>query len=137
MEFWVGIVFSPIVFVTACLLAVIDEMIEKACPTAPDSKGRLRWVFITKRMRPVAMGTLMGLVPFLPIVDGFQKDGYELIARIGTYVFAGILARGGGDLLIDLPKRFLLARGAAAAAAPPVPVPRGMPPAAGGTEDRP
>lgn len=63
--------------------------------------------YTTLPAHPVVAGFLLGLIPWLPAVETLTKPGFEFAAHLGTYTFAGVVAKVGYDTLVSTVKRMI------------------------------
>lgn len=133
---------SPIIIITALLIGTICEALRRFFPAHAGDPG-IRGVFYllstgrtpdSQGILPVLLAAPLGFIPWLPIAEGLEKDGYELAGRLGTYIFAGIVCKLGYDLVVGFlmtSVRHFTARAANVSSG------ASKPPSAGGTSERP
>lgn len=107
MEFWIGVLTSPIVIIAALVIGTLGEILNRLVNAKKGDTGWRGVYYVTLPAHPVVVGVLLGFVPWLPSVEGLSKDGYDLAARVGTYALAGIVCKTGYDTLISTAKRLL------------------------------
>src|SRR5262245_39288845 len=107
MQFWIDLLLNPIIIVTALAIGTIGETIKRLVGAKAGDHGWKGVFYVTLPAHPVIIGMLFGLVPFLPTVEAFDKEGYELAGRLGTYTLAGVVCKVGYDSIISTIRRQL------------------------------
>ncbi len=126
---------SPIILITVLVLGTLCETLRRLVPTKAGDKGWRGVFFVlstgttpdSQGILPVLLSIPMGFIPALPAADVLEKDGCELAARIGTYLFAGVVCKLSYDLVVGTVMGMIRQRTASVAGRAPTPVPAADP----------
>ncbi len=114
MEFWISLLTSPIILITAVIIGSMGEVGKRAVSADKNSVGWKRVYYVTLPAHPVLIGVSIAFIPWLPPADVLAKEGFELAGRVGTYGLAGVVCKVGYDTIIATVRRAI--NGAASAA---------------------
>lgn len=107
MQFWTDLILNPIIIITALIIGTLGEVMKRLVSAKAGDRGLRGFFYVTLPAHPVIVGSLLGLIPWLPVPDSLQKDGYEFATRLGTYALAGLVCKLGYDSIVSTGKRLL------------------------------
>lgn len=107
LSFWLALVLSPAVIVTALIIGTMGEVAKRAINAKKGDTGWRGVYYVTLPAHPVVVGALLGFVPMLPVATPLAVEGYDGAARLATYLLAGFVCKVGYDLLVATLRRAL------------------------------